>query len=87
MFRKKDSKIPRLSFAWKIYHRHDVSTALTGKRDDNTLSRHAVFQNRVLNDYLSYLYQKFVTQHSEIKVLYCSMYKCDQIISGLQVFQ
>ena len=47
-----------------FYYRDDVSTALPGKRDAKKVKQEKPsIQKRVLNDYLSNLHQKFVSEH------------------------
>ena len=54
-----------------FYNRDDVSTALPGKRDaKNVKQGKPHIQKRVLNDYLSNLYQKFVSEHTKMS---CSL--------------
>ena len=54
-----------------FYHRDDVSTALPGKRDAKKHKMKKIcIQKRVLNDYLSNLYEKFITENTDLK---CSL--------------
>ena len=49
-------------------HRDDVSTALPGKRDAKKHKMKKIrIQKRVLNDYLSNLYEIFITENNDLK--------------------
>ena len=51
-----------------FYHRDDVSAALPGKRDAKKHKMKKIrIQKRVLNDYLSNLYEKFLTENTDLK--------------------
>ena len=52
----------------EFYNRDDVSTALPGKRDAKKNKKKKIkIQKRVLNDYLSNLHDKFVTENEGVK--------------------
>ena len=56
-----------------FYNRDDVSTALPGKRDAKKVKQGKPrIQKRVLNDYLSNLHQKFVSEHINMSCSFTS---------------
>jgi len=56
-----------------FYNRDDVSTALPGKRDaKKNKNRRILVQKRVLNDYLSNLHDKFITENVGVKCLFAT---------------
>ena len=63
--RKKNEEI--IHSAQEIFYRDDVSTALPGKRDAKKVGKN-LLQRRVLNDYLSNLYNKFIAENPSTKL-------------------
>ena len=63
--RKKNEEI--IHSVQEFFYRDDVSTALPGKRDAKKVGKN-LLQRRVLNDYLSNLYNKFIAENPSTKL-------------------
>ena len=63
--RKKNEEI--IHSVQEFFYRDDVLTALPGKRDAKKLGKN-LLQRRVLNDYLSNLYNKFIAENPSTKL-------------------
>ena len=67
---KKRIRSKRYREVLKFYHRHDVSTALPGKKDVKSVKKRKPvrIQKRNLNDYLSNFYEKLKTEKTHLKL-------------------